>query len=189
MTAVAVQRTGDDADLVARCVEGDGAAWESLVQRYASLVWAVVSRMDLSAEDAADAFQNAWTVALEELPGLRDPAAFPAWIARVARHQCMRIRRGYGIARKSREHLAREDVDPTLPDEDLQRLEARSRVRTALSGIGDRCARLLALLYEEDPVPAYEEIARRLGMRIGSIGPTRARCLEKLLRELGDDDA
>lgn len=188
MTTTEAVRT-DDAALVVRCAEGDASAWDGLVQRYAPLVWAVVTRMDLGAEDAADAFQNTWTIALEELPRLRDPAAFPAWIGRIARHQCLRVRRGYGIARKSREHVAREDVDLNLPDEDLERLEIRAKVRSALGGIGDRCARLLALLYEEDPTPAYEEIARRMDMRIGSIGPTRARCLEKLLRELGDDDA
>ena len=187
MAAEAVR--SDEAAMVLRCAGGDGAAWEALVQRYAPLVWAVVTRMDLGAEDAADAFQNTWTIALEDLPRLRDPAAFPAWIARFARHQCLRMRRGYGIARKSREYVAREDLDPKLPDEDLERLEVRTKVRTALGGIGDRCARLLSLLYEEDPTPAYDDIARRLDMRIGSIGPTRARCLEKLLRELGDDDA
>lgn len=188
MTATAAPRN-DDATLVARCVEGDGGAWDALVERYASLVWAVVSRMDLGAEDAADAFQNTWRIALEDLPRLRDGGAVASWLGRIARHQAFRVRRGYGIERKSRVHVAREDLDPHLPDEDLERLEVRAKVRAALAHVGERCAQLLALLYETDPTPAYEEIARRTGMRIGSIGPTRARCLEKLQRELGDDDA
>jgi RNA polymerase sigma factor (sigma-70 family) len=179
----------EDAAIVARCAEGDGAAWEALVARYSALVWAVVRRMGLGAEDAADAFQSTWTVALEEIPRLRRPEAFPAWISRIARHQCLRVRRGYGIARTAHRVLAREDADTTLPDADLERREVRARVRAALGGIGERCSRLLALLYEADPSPSYEEIARTLDMRIGSIGPTRARGLEKLLRELGDDDA
>lgn len=178
-----------DASLVARCLEGDEAAWESLLARHGPVVWAVASRLDLSRDDAADVFQSTWRIALEEIGTVRDPAAFGGWIARVARHQAMRVRRGYGIARKSREKVAREDVDLSLPDEDLERLETRRRVREALGRIGERCARLLTALYFDDPVPSYDEIARRFSMRIGSIGPTRARCLAKMLGEMGGRDA
>ena len=179
----------DDATLVARCLGGDTAAWESLVRRHGAVVWAVANRMDLSAEDAADVFQNTWRTAIEELDRVRDPSAIGGWLARVARHQAMRLRRGYGIARKSREHVAREDVDVTLPDEDLARLEQRNRVRQAISRVGDRCAQLLGALYFEDPTPSYDEIAARFGMRIGSIGPTRARCLGRMMELMGGDDA
>lgn len=179
---------GDPA-LVGRCLAGDGDAWAVLVERHGPLVWTVAKRLGLGHEDSLDVFQNTWSTALEELSRLRDPQAFPAWIGRVARHQAMRVRRGYGIARKHAPNLALEDVDETLPDEALSKLEDRSRVRGALGRIGDRCRELLALLYEADPSPSYEEIGRRLSMRIGSIGPTRARCLAKLMEEMGDDDA
>jgi RNA polymerase sigma factor (sigma-70 family) len=175
----------DDAALVARCIEGDSAAWDALVDRHGPLVWAVAHKAGLSDADAADVFQNTWTIAVEELERVRNPDRVAAWIGRVARHQAMRVRRGYGIARKARARVAREDVDDRVPDEELAELEERGRVDTALRRIGERCARLLDALYFERPAPAYTALAERLGMRIGSIGPTRARCLEKLRRELG----
>jgi RNA polymerase sigma factor (sigma-70 family) len=185
----ATEPATDDAALVARCLDGDPVAWESLVERHGAVVWAVANRMDLSPDDAAEVFQNTWRTAVEELDRVRDPAAIGGWLARVARHQAMRLRRGYGIARKSREHVAREDLDPTLPDAEIERLEQRNRVRTAIAQVGERCAQLLGALYFEDPTPSYDEIAARFGMRIGSIGPTRARCLGKMMELMGGDDA
>lgn len=187
MTSAVGTAAPDDAALVARCLDGDDAAWEALVERHGPVVWAVARRMDLSHDDASDVFQSTWRVALEELDRVRDPGAVGGWIARVARHQAMRIRRGYGIARKSWRHVAKEDLDPALPDEDLARMEMRAKVTDALLRIGERCAALLRALYFEDPQPSYQEIAARTGMRIGSIGPTRARCLGKMLGEIGGD--
>ncbi len=175
-----VRAAGTDAALVARCLAGESVAWEALIERHGSLVWAVARRARLDEDDAADVFQNTWTIALEELSRIREPDLFGRWIGRVARHQSMRVRRGYGIARKAIPHVAREDVDMTVPDEELIRLESRGHVHDALARVGDRCGELLQLLYLEAVRPAYAEIAERLGMRIGSIGPTRARCLQRL---------
>jgi RNA polymerase sigma factor (sigma-70 family) len=179
----------DDAVLVTRCLGGDGRAWTLLVERYGPVVWAIARRADLTPDDEADVFQNTWRVAVEELTTLRDRAAFAGWIAQVTRHQAMRLRRGYGIARRSLAHAAREGVDERRPEESLLELEARREVGAAVERIGRRCAELLRALYYEEPPPAYTQIAARLGMRIGSIGPTRARCLEKLQKELGDGAA
>jgi RNA polymerase sigma factor (sigma-70 family) len=186
---VETRAPSDDAALVAQCVEGDETAWATLVSRHGAVVWAVANRMGLSPEDASDVFQNTWRTALEELDTVRDRAAIGGWLARVARHQAMRLRRRYGIARRSYEHVAREDVDPTLPDADIERLEQRNRIRLALEKVGERCARLLGALYFEDPVPSYDEIAARFGMRIGSIGPTRARCLARMMDLIGGEHA
>jgi RNA polymerase sigma factor (sigma-70 family) len=173
-----------DAALVARCVGGDSGAWTRLVERHGPVVWAVARRAGLCADDEADVFQNAWRVAVEELPRLREPAAFAGWIARIARHQTMRMRRGYAIARRSMPHVAREDVDERLPDAALAEFDDRRKVADAVKRIGRKCQDLLQALYYEDPQPAYAEIAERLEMRVGSIGPTRARCLEKLEKEM-----
>jgi RNA polymerase sigma factor (sigma-70 family) len=175
-----VRRDGGDAALVADCLAGDRSAWDALLERHGPLVWAVARRAGLDDEDAADVFQNTWIIALEELSRIREPALFGRWLGRVARHQCMRVRRGYGIARKALPNVARQDVDETVPDEELVRLEDRSRVHAALDRVGERCAGLLRLLYMDSASPAYAEIADRLDMRIGSIGPTRARCLQRL---------
>jgi RNA polymerase sigma factor (sigma-70 family) len=169
-----------DAELVERCLRGEERAWDTLLSRHGPLVWNVALRTGLSEADAADAFQNAWTIALEELPRLRDPGRFPAWIARIARHRAMRIRRGYGIARKAHVHVAREDLDGSDPVADVEALERRHGVHQALERVGERCAALLRLLYFTSPEPSYAEIGDRLAMRVGSIGPTRARCLAKL---------
>jgi RNA polymerase sigma factor (sigma-70 family) len=179
----------DDATLVTRCVHGDGAAWSALVDRYGPVVWAIARRARLDGDDEADVFQNTWRVAVEELPRLREPAAFAGWITQIARHQTLRMRRGYGIARASMPHVAREDVDESRPDASIVEVEERHKVAEAVSRIGAKCAELLRALYYEEPPPAYTEVAKRLGMRIGSIGPTRARCLEKLEKELGDGAA
>lgn len=176
--------TEDDESLVVRCRGGDTAAWTVLVDRFGPAVWAVARRAKLDGDDASDVFQNTWRIAVEELSRLREPAAFGGWIVRVARHQTMRVRRGYGIARRSLPHVAKEDVDETVPDDALSRIEERRRVSSAVERIGRKCAELLRALYYDDPPPGYAEIATRLGMRIGSIGPTRARCLEKLEKEL-----
>jgi len=180
----AAARPEDDAALVARSLEGDDRAWKSLLDRHGSVVWAVANRAGLTPDDAADVFQNTWTIAVTDLGRVRDPARFGAWVARVARHQCMRVRRGYGIARRSYEHVAREDVVRDLPDEELSRLEDRNRISRALTHIGKRCLELLRALYYQTPKPSYRAISERMDMSIGSIGPTRARCLEKLESKL-----
>jgi RNA polymerase sigma factor (sigma-70 family) len=176
----AARSVDDDATLVARSLEGDDGAWKRLVERHGPVIWAVANRAGLTRDDAADVFQNTWTIAVTDLERIREPARFGAWIARVARHQCMRVRRGYGIARRSYEQVAREDVVTDLPDEELSRIEDRQRISRALRQIGKRCIELLEALYYQRPKPSYEVISRRMGMSIGSIGPTRARCLSKL---------
>jgi len=181
--------TDDASELVARCRDGDGRAWTALVERFGPVVWAVARRAGLSADDEADVFQNTWRVAFEEIARLREPAAFPAWIGRVARHQAMRLRRGYGISRRSMPYVAREDVDESEPDAPLAELEERRKVGSAVEKIGRKCKDLLHALYYEDPQPAYVDLARRLAMPVGSIGPTRARCLEKLEKELASGAA
>jgi len=174
-----------DADLVQGCLDGDERAWNALLERHGSLVWAAARRAGLADADAADAFQNAWTIALEDLGRLRDADRFAPWIARIARHQAMRIRRGYGIARRAHEKVARDEMDHRRPEEEVVETEQRHGIQLALGQIGERCRKLLELLYFAAPQPAYADIAASTGMRIGSIGPTRARCLEKLKQELG----
>lgn len=183
--AAAERETDDDATLVGRCLGDDRAAWEQLVARHGPLAWAVIRRAGLSPEDAADVYQVTWLAALEQLPQIREPSRFPAWIARTAHVQALRIRRGYGISRRVLSRIRPRELDERVPDDEIAALEDRSRVATALGAIGDRCAALLRLLYFESPALAYRDISSRLRMPVGSIGPTRARCLEKLARRLG----
>lgn len=175
----------DDAALVEQCLRDRDGAWEALVARHGPLAWGVIRRAGLHEDDAADVYQTVWLAAFEQLPRLREPARFPGWIARMAHIQALRLRRGYGISRRVMSRLPAREEDDRVPDAEIEALEERSRVAAALGRIGDRCASLLRILYFESPAPAYQDVSARLGMPIGSIGPTRARCLARLARTLG----
>lgn len=183
----------DDATLVLRCLDagrgGDRAAgegaWAELVRRHGPLAWAVIRRAGVDGADAADVYQTAWLAALQALPKLRDPARFASWLARTAHLQAIRLRRTYGITRRVLSRIDPREEDDRAPAEDIEKLETRNAVAAALARVGARCESLLRALYYEDPPPAYTDLAQRLGMPVGSIGPTRARCLEKLDRLMG----
>jgi RNA polymerase sigma factor (sigma-70 family) len=177
-----------DEALVLACRRGDAAAWETLIARYQRLVFSIPRRAGLDADLSAEVFQQVFTALLERLDHIEQPMYIGAWLATTARREARRVRR--------REHNGtftsrdREDKDDDildtalLPDELLLRLEEQHKVRAALASLDDRCRRLLILLfYRPDPVP-YAEIAATIGMTEGSIGPTRARCLQKLCRIL-----
>ena len=173
-----------DARLVARCMEGDARAWEALVRRHERLVYSVGRSYRLADEDMSDVFQDVFTALLKGLPRLRDGRTLVRWLSstteRIARTMALKRRRE--AAREDRE----EDTVANLPDsgdavgEDLERIERQHQVRTALAGASERCKRLIEALYYEDPTPSYAELSQRLGVPVGSLGPTRARCMERL---------
>ncbi len=173
-----------DAALVRRCLDGEEAAWEALVRDYSGLVWSIGRRAGLSEEDVADVFQTVWRIAVEDLANLRRPERFGAWIGRTAHFQSLRVLRGYGITRRVLSQYADEPDEEPPPEVELARMEERLRVNRALLLIGERCQTILRLLYYEQPPAPYADIASRLGLRVGSVGPTRARCLERLQKRL-----
>jgi RNA polymerase sigma factor (sigma-70 family) len=185
MTDVVRRSAEDDASLVRRCLAEDAEAWELLVRRWGPLAWAVIRRAGLEGEDAADVYQTSWLAAVESLPRLRHPERFGAWLARTAHLQSIRLRRAYGISRRVLGRVPVREEDDVLPDREIEALDERRKVADALGAVGERCETLLHLLYWQQPPLAYTEIARRLGVPVGSVGPTRARCLEKLERLLG----
>jgi RNA polymerase sigma factor (sigma-70 family) len=179
-----------DADLVARCLDGDERAWESLVRRYRRLVYSVPMRMGLKGEDADDVFQETFATLLTRLGTVRDAARLGLWLAVTARRK--------GLDRVTRSQAAREVELPetlevastaSLPVDELMRLERQHAVRRALQQLPERCRRLLEALYQEDAQPAYRDVASTLGVPVGSLGPTRARCLDRLRRALAALDA
>jgi RNA polymerase sigma factor (sigma-70 family) len=174
-------------DLVRRARAGDQGAWDEIVERFAPLVWGICRRHRLSVADADDVGQSLWLGLLEHLDALRDPAALPGWIATTTRRECLKV---HDDARRRRSPVdpagADDDVlgaDPTAPpvDEGLLVEERRAAVRAAFAGLAPQCRRLLALLVSDPPLP-YARIAEVLGVPVGGLGPTRARCLEKLRR-------
>jgi len=171
-------------DLVARAGNGDNQAWDTLVERYAPLIWSICRRHQLGAADVGDVSQSVWLHLVDQLDKIRDPAALPGWLATTTRRECRRVVRA---ARGSRPVAYVLDVE-NLPDElagtteqEVLEAERHAALRQAFSALDPLSQQLIALLIQDPPVP-YAEISAMLGIAVGSIGPYRGRCLEKLRR-------
>lgn len=175
----------DDAALVRRCLDGDRAGWAELLERYADLVYGVLHRAGLDKTSAADAFQEVSVLLWKSLPRLKKVASLVPWIATTTKRVAWRMKQR-AKARVGRDAaVARSEADPRkAPDLAVSALEEEQAVREALSTLGERCRRLLTALYFQDNPGGYDDVAERLGIPRGSIGPTRQRCLEGLRREL-----
>ena len=143
--------------------------------------------MGLSEPDAQDVFQNVFATLLRHLANLRDQNRISAWLITTARRESWRVGRATGRYAELDETIA--DSAPA-PFDNVVRWEREQSVRQAIRRLDARCRELLGVLFLEPATPDYEGVAERLGMPVGSIGPTRARCFKKLdaiLRELGVD--
>lgn len=181
--------TEDDAALVARCLGGDGAAWGALVQRYQRLVYAIVRRVGLDEHGAADVFQTVFARLVQHLPRLAEPSRLQAWIVTTAKREALLQRRlgqrnlSMTRADDSEDEASEWDVADESPiaEEALSDLQQLNLLRLAFERLDERCRSLLLLLFrDEDEKLSYDEVARRQGTTVGSIGPTRSRCLDKL---------
>ncbi len=177
-----------DSALVEACLRGDRAAWDHLVERYSRLVWSIPRKYGLPASDAEDVHQTVFATLVHHLGELRDRERLSSWLITTATRECWRLRRS---AQRRRVTQGDEALDATpevpLPETDLVD-EERQLVREAMDRLNERCRDLLQLLFASPDEPHYPQVAQQLEMPIGSIGPTRARCLAKLeaiLRSLG----
>jgi RNA polymerase sigma factor (sigma-70 family) len=173
-----------DVDLAARvraAAAGDQAAWESLVAQFASLVWSVARAHRLSDADASDVSQTTWLRLVEHLGRLRQPERVGAWLAATARNECLRVLRLSGRQVPTGEELEAVDEDAPPPGSELFLSERDAALWRAFRTLDTRCQALLRVLVAE-ATESYEDVAAALGMPIGSIGPTRQRCLERLRR-------
>jgi RNA polymerase sigma factor (sigma-70 family) len=166
-----------DDELIERCLKGDQTAWKELVSRYQRLVYSIAHLLCSNGEDASDVFQQVWMELYQHLRDVRNIEALPAWLMTVTR------RRSYAVLHK-RYGAETLDVDVEDVAQELNRVEREHSLERALDQIPDRCRRLIDLLYFDTSEPTYAEIAHALGMPESSIGPTRARCLEKLKKIL-----
>ena len=169
--------------LVAAAVDGDAAAWHELVARYTPLVLSVVRRHRLQADDSEDVVQTLWLRLVEHLGELREPAALPGWILTTARNECLRVIRARRVMPSSdpfahRSAAGAEVVDQPM-DTGMLEDERHEALLAALAELPERQRALLTLLIEDPPVP-YEEVSARLGIPVGSIGPTRSRALARV---------
>lgn len=188
----------DDESLVRRCRDGDGSAWAALVTRYQRLVYAIARRGGLDDDDAADVLQTAFLKLIQSLPRLGDPSKLQAWIVTTSKREVINRRRkaeptvplderngGDRGAHDEPEALRVAD-EADGPEASVEHWQRVMRVRRALEALDGPCRRLLLALFGGDS-PGYDDVARLLDMPIGSIGPTRARCLGKLRRLLESD--
>jgi RNA polymerase sigma factor (sigma-70 family) len=180
-----------DLELVLACRRGDQLAWEKLVRRYQRLIYAIPRRAGLSEDEAAEIFQDVFTTLFEKLNDIEEPDKLQAWLVTTTRRRTLRTlsrRPGRAVPGDDENDGANEAEalrDPSpLPDEQLLILEEQHRIRTAVSQLDERCRTLVQLLYYQSEPPSYAEVAKIMGVPEGSIGPTRARCLAKLLRIL-----
>jgi RNA polymerase sigma factor (sigma-70 family) len=164
---------------------GDEDAWRRLVGRFAGLVWAVARGYRLSDADAQDVSQTTWLRLAEHLDRIRDPERLGTWLATTAGRESLRL-----LKRRRRELPVgeHEDLEPVgaevaRPEARLEARERSAALWQAFRSLSERCYRLLRLLLA-DPPPSYEEVGAALGMKIGSIGPTRARCLADLREKM-----
>ena len=170
-------------DLVTRARTGDQQAWDTLVERYAPLIWSICCRYRLGA-DADDIGQSVWLRLVGQLGKIRDPAALPGWLATTTRRECLHrlgaargpLADGYVVDAE-----AVPDEQMRIAEEEVLAAERHAVLREAFRDLAPCDQRLIALLIEDPPVP-YAEISARLRIPIGSIGPTRRRCLDKLRR-------
>jgi RNA polymerase sigma factor (sigma-70 family) len=177
--------------LVRLAAEGDRQAWECLVDQYARLIWSITAEFKLLESDAADVAQTTWLRLLEHIDRIEYPDRLGFWLAATARNECLR-----SLAARKRVVLGHDDAElnnaaaygavaygavahgPEI-DERLLADERAAVVRDALSRLPRRWQRLLELLMA-DPPASYADISDELGLPIGSIGPTRGRCLARL---------
>ena len=171
------------ADLVAGARNGDSQAWDALVERYAPLIWSICRRYGISGPAAEDVAQHVWLHLVESLNNLRDPAALPGWISTTTRRECCRIRRVQGPVADDTQVLENlPDGHAKTVEHELLMAERHATLRDAFARLPLPFQRLLALLVADPPVP-YAEISVRLGIPVGSIGPTRTRSLDRLRRD------
>lgn len=175
-------------ELIDRCLGGDQVAWDELVTRYQGLIYSVPRRIGLSVDDSADVFQAVCILLFQRLGSIRDPNRLGGWLltttTREAIRASRRVRRDAGRVATSHDdddpapEGALPDLNP-LADEHRESIERAQILRSAMAELSDRCRTLLEAFLHDDE-PNYRDIARRIGIPIGSIGPTRSRCLAKL---------
>lgn len=175
---------GDVSQLVAAARAGDQEAWDALVERFAGLVWHVIRGFRLSDAIGEDVYQTAWLRLAEHLDRIRNPEAVGGWLASTARNECLRV-----IKVNGREQLIdHQEIDiidlNATTDQSVTDTAQAEILWQAFGALSEACQRLLRLLITDPPL-SYDEVSEQLEMSVGSIGPTRARCLAKMRSSRG----
>jgi RNA polymerase sigma factor (sigma-70 family) len=184
--------TKTDPELIEECLNGEAAAWEALVSRYQRLIYSIPVKLGFSQDDAADVFQSICLKLVEKLETLRDHNKIGSWLITATTRECWRKST---LSRREvsgpipggdlhEEELAAITADHMLPIEAQVVLEQQQLIREAVTQLPERCRRLITMLFYEKDELSYADIARLMKMPVASVGPTRARCLQKLKKLL-----
>jgi RNA polymerase sigma factor (sigma-70 family) len=181
MDAPSTERLPSDYQLLLACRNGDSQGWSLLLDKYERLVYSIPLNYGLSRDDAADIAQVVFVSLLNSLDELRDDSNLSAWLATVARRHSWRV-----LARTRRHYAVplddNEGIQALLPRNasEIERWELTEWLHSSLAMLDERCQQLLLTLYFDAQELSYAEVAAALGMAEGSVGPTRARCLQRL---------
>jgi RNA polymerase sigma factor (sigma-70 family) len=180
-----------DWDLVLRCRQGNVGAWHQLLNKYEGLVYSIPLRYGLTRDDAADIAQVTFTILIQSLDGLSDDSRLGPWLVTVARRHTWRLlqrnRREGSTERLEGTDIAESAVLLGKSDADsIEHWELSEWLEAGLAKLGEPCRELLLALYFQPERSSYAEVAESLGRPVGSIGPSRARCLKRLRQVLGE---
>jgi RNA polymerase sigma factor (sigma-70 family) len=167
-----------DAELIENCLKGNQNAWETLIRRYQNLIYSVPMRYHFSAQDSADVFQHVCVTLLDKLKTLRNSETLSSWLYVTTKRHCWKIAK----KQKMETELGKDDEFSNEPES--VDLVFQHQIKSGVQQLSEKCRDLITALYYSDPPLSYDEITEKLGIPFGSIGPTRARCLEKLRKFL-----
>ena len=173
--------TKDIVAAVGRAADGDIEAWNQLIDQYGRLIWSITVRFKLSESDAADVVQTTWMRLIEHIDRIEQPDRVGSWLAATARNECLRhvaARKRIVLVHEDEEFDGSDQQGPAV-DDALLAAERAQVVREAMTQLPPQWQQLMQLLMADPPV-SYAEISDQLGLPVGSIGPTRGRCLAKL---------
>jgi RNA polymerase sigma factor (sigma-70 family) len=165
--------------VIERCLAGDQRAWGDLIDRWAGLVYGLARAHSLTRAQCDDVAQTVFTALWRSLSSINDPRALPAWIATTTRRECWRL------AKRETATVQPQDSQSDTSSQ-LEAVERAAAVHRGMAQLDERCRTLLQRLFYSPAAPDYEVISRELQLPVGSIGPTRRRCLAKLSDLLGD---
>lgn len=174
----------DTPHLLQQAEQGDQAAWDALVDRYARLVWSVLASFRLGGSAREDVYQTVWLRLVEHLGRIKQPDRLAGWLATTTRNEALRVQRLQRRMTPTEDLGLQSDLTALTPEEQFEETEVRSTALTAFAQLSVACQELLRLLTVEPPLD-YATVAEMVGRPIGSLGPTRSRCLERLRSIMG----
>jgi RNA polymerase sigma factor (sigma-70 family) len=177
----------DDTRLVKECLSGNEEAWSLLIEKYKALIYSIPVKYGLPPQEAADVFQATCMELLTRMAELREPRALPKWLMQVTHHECYRWKRQQQrVVSRDAETDLPEPETPAIAESLVAQTQQEQMLRDALSTLSPQCRRLVELLFFETPARPYTEVAKELGLALGSIGFTRQKCIERLRKQLDE---